>query len=90
MSKKKKEEKEPILYIRYKRLHQNAEQQPSIGPPVQKEKIKKSRGLYGIVANIILTGILIGLIFLATIGTITLLNEDMRLILESILKQHIL
>lgn len=87
MSKKHTVEKEPILYERYKRMHPDAAHQLEL--PIQKRKKRINRGMYGIVVNFMLTGILICLIFLAAIGVITLLNEDMRLMLDNIFKQYI-
>lgn len=88
MNNKSREEKMPILYLRYKKMHPDETSMAAQELPVRLKK-KTGMGVYGILANFFLTGILIALTCLSAVGVVTLINEDMRFMFENILRQHI-
>lgn len=70
--KNKKEEKAPILYQKYRQ--ENEKQEIRIPLQTRKPFVEKAADFFMII-------ILAGMLFLAAIGTITLLNPEMKMLL---------
>lgn len=71
---KKEKEKNPILYEKYKREHHLNEDSDSL----DFESSATKKKVIGIIRHVITMIILVIMIFLSAIGTITLLNEELR------------
>lgn len=72
MKKEKAKENNPILYEKYKRDHHLNEENDVVKSRESKEKV------IGIIRHAITMIILVIMIFLSAIGTITILNEELR------------
>lgn len=71
---KKEKEKNPILYEKYKREHHLNEDSDSL----DFESSETKKKVIGNIRHAITVIILVIMIFLSAIGTITLLNEELR------------
>lgn len=74
---KNKDEKTPILYRKF--------QQDQEEKPLEYPEIKSRRSILKILSDMLVILILMGLIFLAAIGTLTLVNPGLRAALIEII-----
>lgn len=77
---KKEESGTPILYEKYKLEHEET--------PKKCEEVRQKKSLSKRMVNPVLTSILLGMAFLSIIGSITLIQPQMRDMLMILLGRH--